>query len=177
MEFWKDIKGYEGLYQVSNLGRVRHLEHRVVNHPNGSTRLVKEKILSPTDNGYGYKIVGLRKNAERKNHYLHRLVASAFVDNPKGKKYVNHLDYDRSNNIAANLEWCTQSENVQHSIEHMKKPKSKHRASKTGEKYILIRVRNGKNYFRVAISNKGVDRSFEFLYEAICYRNEVMKSG
>ena len=177
MEIWKDVRGYEGLYQVSNLGRVRHLEHRVVNHPNGSTRLVKEKILSPTDNGYGYKVVGLRKNAVRKNHYLHRLVALAFVDNPKGKKYVNHLDYDRSNNIAANLEWCTQSENVQHSVEHMKKPKAICRKSRTGEKYITIQCVRGKTYFRVQIRSKGVDKNFKCFDDAVCFRTEVMRSG
>ena len=175
MEIWKDICGYEGLYQVSNLGRVKSLERQVRNHRSGSTRLIKEHFISPTDNGNGYKIVGLHKG-RRNQKYVHRLVAEHFLSNPKEKKYVNHLDYDTSNNAVSNLEWCTQLENVKYSTERMRKPKKKCRSTNTGEKYISKRISHGKYIsFRVYIRNRGVDKSFKTLEEALWFRNEVMQ--
>lgn len=70
-EIWKDIKGYEGLYQISNFGRVKSLARYVVNNKNGGKRLMEETLLYPSDNGNGYKIIGLRKSKVRKNHYIH----------------------------------------------------------------------------------------------------------
>lgn len=175
MEIWKDIKGYEGLYQVSNLGRVKSLERRVCNHKSGSTRLIKEHTLTPTDNGYGYKVVYLLLNRNRKNHYVHRLVAEHFIDKPLGKDYVNHIDYDKSNNVVTNLEWCTQSENIEYSADRMKHPKTRCRTSNTGEKYISRRVYREKYItYRVVIRSKGIDKSFPTLDDALCFRNEVM---
>ena len=175
-EIWKDVKGYEGLYQVSNLGRVKSVERQVCNHKSGSTRLIKERIITPTDNGSGYKIVGLHAKRSRINKYVHRLVAEHFLDNPFGKKYINHLDYDTSNNAVDNLEWCTQLENVAHSIEHMKKPKPNSKLPITKEKYIGRRIVHGKYIrYRVHIKQLGVERTFKTLDEAIQYRNEVMQ--
>lgn len=176
MELWKDIKGYEGLYKVSNLGRVKRLQKTVRNNIYGGVRIVTEKILSPTDNGHGYKIIGLRKDGSRKNHYVHRLVASAFIDNPHEFHYVNHLDRDRANNVVVNLEWCEQEENVRYSSEMMKKPKANCKATNTGEKYIHRHLEHGKHIrYRVVIKRMRVDRSFKTLDEAIWYRNEVMQ--
>ena len=176
MEIWKDIKGYEGLYQVSNLGRVKSLARKVCNHPSGTTRRVPEKILTPTDNGNGYKIIGLRSRQNRKSKYVHRLVAEHFLENPLGKGYVNHLDYDKSNNAASNLEWCTVLENVAHSVDHMKKPKPNSKLPITKEKYIGCRIEHGKHIrYRVNIPRLRIDRSFKTLDEAIQYRNEVMQ--
>lgn len=176
MEIWKDIIGYEGIYQVSNLGRVKSVERRVRNHKSGSTRLQKEQIITPTDNGNGYKIVCLRSKTNRKNKYVHRLVAEHFLDNPLGKGYVNHIDYDKSNNVVTNLEWCTVSENVAHSVEHMRKPKQNSKLPTTKEKYICRRIEHGKHIrYRVSIRKFGVDRSFKSLEEAIQFRNEVMQ--
>lgn len=176
-EVWRDINGYEGLYQVSNLGRVKRLERIVRNNVYGGMRIVDEKILSATDNGHGYKIIGLRKDGRRKNHYVHRLVATAFIDNPHDFHYVNHLDRDRANNIADNLEWCTQLENVAHSIDNLRKRKPKSRATNTGEKYITERVeRNKHTRYRVYIRSISICKSFKTLDEAIRYRNEVMQS-
>lgn len=75
-EEWRDIRGYEGIYQISNLGNVRALKRW-----NSGRRIYVEEvhIMHPTDNGYGYLIISLRKNTNRKNHYIHRLVAEAFV--------------------------------------------------------------------------------------------------
>lgn len=165
MESWKDIQGYEGLYQVSNLGRIKSLERVVANNKNGGVRTVEEKILTPTDNGNGYKLVGLNKNRHRKNHYVHRLVAVAFVSNPTQAEYVNHIDYNRENNKANNLEWCTQKENIQHSIEHLRKPHRTSRQTNTGHKYIYLR--NDK--YRVCVPNKK-ERRFNTLEKALDYR-------
>lgn len=174
-EIWKDIKGYEGYYQISNFGRVKSVERMVCNHKSGSTRLVQERFLSPTDNGHGYKMVKLNIRRTRTNKYVHRLVAEHFLDNPLKKKYINHLDYDTSNNAVTNLEWCTQSENVLHSIEHMRKPRTKSRPSNTGEKYITKRIYHGNCVrYRVLLRNKGIDKSFKTLEEAIYFRNEVI---
>lgn len=144
-EVWKDIKGYEGLYQISNQGRVKSLQFLHGNRYGASYRY-RERILKPTDNGYGYLIVGLKKGTKRNNYYVHRLVASSFIENPDNKKYVNHLDYDKTNNKADNLEWCSQIENVRyskHRMEHQKNTK----LPESGFKYIKKRkVKEGCVY-------------------------------
>lgn len=97
MEVWKDIKGYEGLYQVSNEGRVKSF--------------YTNKILTPVDDGQGYLRVRLYKNKEWKSIRVHRLVANAFISNPYNKPQINHKDENPSNNCVENLEWCTAKEN------------------------------------------------------------------
>lgn len=106
-EIWKDIKDYEGLYQVSNFGRVKSLKRK--------WRL-RERILKLMLHSKGYLFVGLFKNSKGRNFLCHRLVAKAFVSNPDNKPEVNHLDGIKTHNEDYNLEWCTPKENVQHSI-------------------------------------------------------------
>jgi hypothetical protein len=115
-EIWKDIEGYEGLYQVSNLGRVRSLA-RLSTRPNPRTGkpmtyMLKERILSGKNHSAGYFSIHLYKYGKGKMFLLHRLVAMAFVPNPNNLPEVNHKDEDKRNNRADNLEWCTQSYNV-----------------------------------------------------------------
>lgn len=98
IEKWAPVVGYEGLYEVSNSGKVRSL-----------FRYKKELKPCLTTNGYFY--VQLFKNKKGTNHYLHRLVAKAFIDNPLGKELVNHKDEIKTNNSADNLEWVTHVEN------------------------------------------------------------------
>lgn len=105
MEIWKPIKGYENKYEVSNLGRVKSLERY-----DKYNRHIYEKILIPKKHSGGYLRVGL----SRKDYYIHRLVAEAFIDNPNNKKYINHIDGNKTNNKVENLEWCTANENMQH---------------------------------------------------------------
>ncbi len=167
-EIWKDIEGYEGLYQVSNLGRVKRVTAWDVNT---KTYYEKEKIMMPTDNGHGYLIVGLRKNTERKNHYVHRLVATAFIDRKDGCNYINHLDYNIKNNAADNLEWCTQKENVNYSSQKMRHRKSK-TYSKTGERYIYLR----KGRYRIVIDRKEYP-SCATLEEAVFKRDAMLREG
>lgn len=100
MEIWKDITGYEGLYQVSNYGNVK--------------KKLDSKILNIYDNGIGYKFVSLKLNGKYKTHYLHRLVAYHFLKNLNNYLEVNHLDFDKSNNKVENLEWCSRKTNMSH---------------------------------------------------------------
>lgn len=101
-EIWKDIPGYEGLYQVSNYGLVKSLRNNI--------------ILKDAKNRDGYPKVCLNKNGEMKNFYIHRLVASMFVPNPYLYLEINHIDGNKENNYFENLEWCTRSQNVKHSF-------------------------------------------------------------
>ena len=107
MEIWRDIKGYEGLYQVSNLGRVKSLG-------NGCSNASKERILKPfIDNreGKGYLRVTLCKNGKTKRFQVHRLVAEAFIPNPNNLPFINHKSEIKSQNNVENLEWCDQKYN------------------------------------------------------------------
>lgn len=104
IEVWKDIKDYEGLYQISNLGRVKSLKYRKSN---------KERILILNGAAkHGYYMVGLCKNHKRKYVTVHRLVAEAFIPNPDNKPQINHKDENRRNNCVDNLEWVTAKENL-----------------------------------------------------------------
>ena len=110
MENWKDIKGYEGFYQVSDCGNVRSLE-RDVYRQNGTVHHLKEKILVPNLDRYGYPYVYLYKNGKGKFMLVHRLVALAFIPNHENKPQINHKDEVKINNVVENLEWCTASYN------------------------------------------------------------------
>ena len=112
-EIWKDIKGYEGLYQVSNLGRVKSLA-RTIYKVDGTTQTFKDKIRSATFNGRGYLQVGLSKEGSYTTFKVHRLVANTFIPNPYNKTQVNHIDGNKDNNHRSNLEWCNHKYNMKH---------------------------------------------------------------
>ena len=105
IEIWKDIKGYEKSYQVSNLGRVKSLGNKS-NH--------KKEIILKQCVIMGYKCVGLTKRTKMKIKKVHRLVANAFIPNTHNKPQVNHKDGNKLNNLVDNLEWCTAKENIIH---------------------------------------------------------------
>lgn len=105
-EIWKPVKGYEGLYEVSDFGNVRSLSRRA-----GKIH-IKGRVLKPFQNKNGYLCVCLSKAGTTKTVGIHRLVAAAFVSNPNGKKTVNHINEDKSDNRANNLEWLTLRENI-----------------------------------------------------------------
>lgn len=102
MEQWKDIKGYEGLYQVSSHGNVRNL--------------ATGRILKQRSNGNGYIRIELWKDKKGRKYYMHRLVADTFLEKPEGCNEVNHKDLNPTNNHIDNLEWVTASENTRHAI-------------------------------------------------------------
>lgn len=104
-EIFKDVKGYEGLYQVSNLGRVKSM---------GSKFKRKEKFLKPGKDESGYLLVILYKSGVKETRRVHRIVAITFIPNPKNKKTVNHINGVKADNRADNLEWNTYSENHSH---------------------------------------------------------------
>lgn len=104
-EVWKPIKGYEGIYEVSNHGRIKSLQ-RIRNNKNGLiTR--KTSIRKPQVSRGGYLCVVLRKYNDPKCYYVHRLVASAFIPNPNNYPFINHIDEVKTNNQVSNLEWCS----------------------------------------------------------------------
>ena len=107
MEIWKDIKGYEGLYQVSNYGRVKRLSRRINGGHNqgGTGRVVPEKILKPYLLPTGYYDFSLIKNGKYKHHSLHRLIAEAFIPNPHNFPEIDHIDRNTLNNDLSNLRW------------------------------------------------------------------------
>ena len=115
-EVWVDIKGYEGLYQISTMGNVKSLS-RQVKHSNGGLKVLKERMLKTRVNSTtGYREVGLSKDGKQKFHHIHKLVAEAFIDNPHRLPVVNHIDGCKTNNDISNLEWVTCSENIRHAL-------------------------------------------------------------
>ncbi len=112
MEIWKDIPGYKGEYQISNLGRIKSLE-RYVNR-RGSRKLFVREIILKQHLNFGYSIICLK---HINTYRVHRLVGFAFISNPENKPQINHKNGIRNNNRVENLEWCTNSENQIHSFE------------------------------------------------------------
>ena len=126
-EIWKDVKGYEGLYQVSNLGNIRNIKK-------GRKQKNRKLII----NKFGYISFTLCKNGIKKMRRVNRLVAIAFILNPENKTDVNHIDGNKLNNIVENLEWTTRQENETHAMIHGLKAKGETSGvSKLKEKQVL----------------------------------------
>jgi hypothetical protein len=176
VEEWRDIKGFEGRYQVSNFGRVKSLSR--VTQLNGRVRTEPEKIMSYTLRS-GYPTLILRKEGKRYSRQIHRLVAEAFIPNPDNLPIVNHKDFTRTNNCVDNLKWCSVEHNVRWSIENMKHPKNS-RLPTSGEKYIEKNVlKNGGVSYSVYIRSASVSlvpcKTFKTLEDAVKYRDEQIQ--
>jgi len=136
-ERWKDIKGYEGIYQISNMARVKSLgrEQRVKLNNNITSAFRPEKIIKVSINTDGYLTLCLTKNYFKKTVKIHRLVAIHFIKNKYNKPYVNHKDGNKLNNSIENLEWCTYQENLKHAMMHgLRANHERHGAAKLTKK-------------------------------------------
>ena len=178
MEKWVDIKGYEGLYMISDQGNIKSLPKLVPYYyaNTGKTfyREAKGQIIAPHDNGNGYQYVTLRKNKIKKNHYVHRLVAEAFCEHPAGCDYVDHINNVKTDNRAANLQWLTQKANILKSVPNMRVPRSRFKVTNTGYKY--IRFRDNRYIFYFESKSEGIKNytSHKTLEEALGRREAVL---
>ena len=117
IEEWKDIEGYEGLYQVSSLGRIKSFDRIIKYKKNNKiiTYLKKGRIMKPHNNGRDYLNVSLIKDGNIQKHlYIHIIVAKAFIPNPYNLEQVNHKNFNKTDNRVENLEWCTRKNNMLH---------------------------------------------------------------
>ncbi|ATN93890.1 HNH endonuclease [Lactobacillus phage LJ] len=133
-EIWKDIEGFEGLYQVSNMGRVRSLDRE-----DALGRRLKGKVLAGRPSK-GYLGVALYRDGHAKGYPVHRLIAKAFLDNPSNLPEVNHKDENKANNAVSNLEWCTSRYNCNYGTRN-------ERVGKASGKSIYVVMNSGHRYF------------------------------
>lgn len=161
---WLPISGYDENYLVSDSGEILSLRSGT--------------IMRTFDNGNGYLYCTLHKDGMRKNVYVHRIVAESFCEKPLCENdhlVVNHINFVKTDNHAANLEWVTQAENVRYSAANMRKEKKTCKCTSTGEKYIHCKKSGGKIAYRVCIRPKGIDKKFKTLESAIEFRNGVVE--
>ena len=158
-EIWKDVVGFEGIYQVSNLGKVKSL------------KFGKEKYLSITKSSIGYLNTKLQLNKKNKSFLVHRLVAETFIKNEFNKPCVNHINGIKTDNRIENLEWCTHKENTEHSLKNdLIKTGCNHKQSKLSLKDIeYIR----KNYKEKDKKNGGYKLAEMFGVSRNCISNVV----
>lgn len=153
MENWKPVYGYEGYYEVSDLGRIRSLECVVKSScRNGGSRIRPSKVLKQNRKRNGYLTVDLCKNGKIKTATVHRIVANAFYG-PRPDMQVNHINADKSDNRASNLEWCTAAENQAH----------------------IRGIKKFDNGFKKALRCKETGQVFESSYQAAAWVNENVK--
>lgn len=123
-EIWKDIIDYEGIYQVSNTGRVRSIDHYITFYDSKMgrdiTKLIKGRVLKHRIGKSGYDTVILCNSGHRKDYKVHRLVAKAFIPNPDNLPFINHKDEIKTNNAVYNLEWCTNEYNINYGTRNEK---------------------------------------------------------
>ena len=163
-EIWRDIKGYEGLYQVSNYGRVKSIERKRWNRFDYIA--TPERILKARVDKKGYIKYALYKNGKQKNINGHKLVIQAFIKNVYNKPQINHKDGNKLNNKLNNLEYCTNRENQIHALEHgLTKNKRrlkyyKQEARKCLDKYrnIAIKLAKEKNSKKVYVYDKNTNK-------------------
>ncbi|MBQ8207049.1 MAG: HNH endonuclease [Bacilli bacterium] len=155
-EIWKDIKGYEGLYKASNLGRIKSM-------PRHGTHVREEHILKQNVNRKGYSIVGLTKNSKTSTITVHRLVANAFIPNPNNLPQVDHINDNKKDNSINNLQWITNEDNMK-------------KAWLTGARSIEKTYKRGKENCRAKIVNQ-YDLKNNYIRTWYCIRDIEKELG
>ena len=178
-EIWKDVIGYEGLYRVSNLGRVKSL-YKIIMYKNNTLHPVKEKYMKIYIDTKGYPIVDLSKNGIRKHIGIHTLIARAFIPNPKNRTEINHKDLNKLNFNISNLEWSTRKENIRHAWENgaMEKLLKSDKKNYLGNKKVSI-YNNNKLILEFESIKKACEyfnRGKGFIYKMIQRNNGQIKS-
>lgn len=161
-EIWKDIKGYKGWYQVSNIGRVKSLDRKIIDSM-GRIYSYKGKLLKLSLTHDGYLYVSLAKNGNARSRTINNLVAEAFIPNPSNLPEVNHKDEDKLNNKVSNLEWCTRKYNINYGTGIQKRSKSN--SGKNNPNFGKPRSSEVKN--KISMANKGKTRSKEAIEKII----------
>lgn len=116
-EIWKPVVGYEGIYEVSSLGRIKSCERTLI-RSNGRKTKFPDKLMKPSINHKGYEIIDLRNKGSRQGGFVHRLVGKAFIENPHNKEQINHKNGVKTDNRVENLEWVTNQENMKHAYKN-----------------------------------------------------------
>ena len=160
VEEWKDIKGYEGRYQISSFGRVKSLNYHGEHI---------ERILKPEITPKGYLRIDLRKNGKKGKYLIHRLVAINFIENPNNYPQVNHKDEDKTNNKVENLEWCNNSYNCNYGTFREKVSKSSKR------KREIICITTGKKFNSLIEAEKEYNIKYQNISE--CCRGKRKTAG
>ena len=146
-EIWTDLLGYDTLYEISNLGRVRTRYFKNKGYTN------EYRFIEPVDNGNGYLRFNFKLNGRQKTAYLHRLVAEYFVDNPNNYNEVNHKDENKCNNCADNLEWCEHHYNCNYGTRNIRSAEKATKPIKcldTGE--IFTSILHAANHYGIGIT-------------------------
>lgn len=163
-EIWKDVVGYEGIYEVSNRGRIRTHENKTTYTKRHGIRKWKQRYLKDkTPNGRDFR-VALWKDGKVKYYLVHRLVAFAFIPLAEGKEYINHIDGNAKNNCVDNLEWCNHLENNRHAFEN--------NLIKT-EKPVILESEDGK----ILKEFKGMSAASRYLKRNNGYISGILKKG
>lgn len=186
-EYFKELKGFEGLYVISNYGTIASNDKIVKNR--SGFRKVKGKTLKPKIDKYGYFRIGLTKDGNQKYYFVHRLVAETFIPNINNYPIINHKDGNKKNNYINNLEWCTQSENVKHAYNTGLKigKGAKHKGAsnpnvKLSETDVLKIIRDKKNNINIKESylkykEKISFKGFEQIWYGYTWKHFVEKVG
>lgn len=173
IEIWKDVVGYEGYYQVSNLGRVKSVDRIVIIKKNFCEfeKLRKSKLLKPIKSNTGYMRVGLHKNGIYIKKSVHRLVCESFIENKNNHPIINHKDENKENNNVNNLEWCTYSYNRNYGTATKKIKDIETNSPKKSKK--VAQIKNGE-IIAIFPSVAEVQRSMGYMHSNIisCCNNK-----
>lgn len=120
IEIWKDVVGYEGLYQVSNFGNIRSCD-KIIKREGYRDYVLRSKLLKQSNHSEGYLVICLTRNSKYVNKFVHQIVADAFIPLIKDSNDINHIDGNKKNNCVSNLERCTRKENINHAYQTLKR--------------------------------------------------------